>query len=92
MSTYRAARSLRACWRAAWFSLVTAPSLVLFLLFMLLTFNNSVTGTFLDAARDQFKSLRLARAWSQEQLAELSGLSVRTVQRIENGDRSLYIS
>jgi transcriptional regulator with XRE-family HTH domain len=27
----------------------------------------------------------LARGWSQAQLAELSGLSVRTIQRIENG-------
>ncbi|WP_343463692.1 helix-turn-helix domain-containing protein [Pantoea sp.] len=36
---------------------------------------------------NKFRSLRLARAWSQEQLAELSGLSVRTVQRIENGDK-----
>jgi HTH-type transcriptional regulator, competence development regulator len=33
------------------------------------------------------RSRRLGRAWSQEQLAELSGLSVRTVQRIENGDQ-----
>lgn len=29
--------------------------------------------------------LRLQRGWSQEQLAELSGLSVRTIQRIERG-------
>lgn len=29
--------------------------------------------------------LRLERAWSQEQLAEISGLSVRTIQRIEQG-------
>jgi len=36
---------------------------------------------------NKFRSRRLARAWSQEQLAELSGLSVRTVQRIENGDQ-----
>lgn len=36
---------------------------------------------------NKFRSLRLSRAWSQEQLAELSGLSVRTVQRIENGDQ-----
>ena len=35
----------------------------------------------------QVKQLRLQRAWSQEQLAELSGMSVRTVQRIENGDQ-----
>ncbi|SLM61290.1 MULTISPECIES: 2TM domain-containing protein [Dickeya] len=34
------------------------------------------------------KSQRLARAWSQEQLAELSSLSVRTIQRIENGERA----
>lgn len=63
MSTYRAARSLRACWRAAWFSLVTAPSLVLFLLFMLLTFNNSVTGTFLDAARDLVVDAPPGKIW-----------------------------
>lgn len=36
---------------------------------------------------NKFRVLRLERAWSQEQLAELSGLSTRTVQRIENGDR-----
>jgi transcriptional regulator with XRE-family HTH domain len=29
--------------------------------------------------------LRLQKGWSQEQLADLSGLSVRTIQRIENG-------
>jgi DNA-binding XRE family transcriptional regulator len=31
------------------------------------------------------QKLRLQRGWSQEQLAELSGLSVRTIQRIERG-------
>lgn len=36
---------------------------------------------------NKFRALRLQRAWSQEQLAELSGLSTRTVQRIENGER-----
>lgn len=30
-------------------------------------------------------TLRLQRGWSQEQLADLSGLSVRTIQRIERG-------
>ncbi|WP_077999852.1 helix-turn-helix domain-containing protein [Edwardsiella tarda] len=34
-----------------------------------------------------FRARRLARAWSQEQLAEMSGLSTRTVQRIENGEQ-----
>ncbi|WP_437614953.1 helix-turn-helix domain-containing protein [Erwinia sp. V71] len=36
---------------------------------------------------NQVRKLRLERAWSQEQLAELASLSVRTVQRIENGDK-----
>lgn len=33
----------------------------------------------------RIKELRLARGWSQEQLAERSGLSIRTIQRIERG-------
>jgi transcriptional regulator with XRE-family HTH domain len=32
------------------------------------------------------QKLRLKRGWSQEQLAELSGLSVRTIQRVERGE------
>jgi transcriptional regulator with XRE-family HTH domain len=31
------------------------------------------------------QKLRLQRGWSQQQLAVLSGLNVRTIQRIENG-------
>lgn len=31
------------------------------------------------------QKLRLRRGWSQQQLAELGGLSVRTIQRIESG-------
>ncbi len=31
------------------------------------------------------RKLRLQKGWSQEQLAELSGLSVRTIQRLERG-------
>ena len=38
-------------------------------------------------SNNQVKQLRLQRAWSQEQLAEMAGLSVRTIQRIENGER-----
>ena len=34
------------------------------------------------------RKLRLQRAWSQEQLAELSGLNVRTIQRIERGQNA----
>ena len=33
------------------------------------------------------KKLRLEYKWSQTQLAELSGLSLRTIQRIENGEK-----
>lgn len=32
------------------------------------------------------QDLRLERGWSQEQLAQMSGLSVRTIQRIERGE------
>jgi transcriptional regulator with XRE-family HTH domain len=32
------------------------------------------------------QKIRVQRGWSQEQLAELSGLSVRTIQRIERGN------
>ncbi|ENR5390605.1 TPA: helix-turn-helix domain-containing protein [Providencia rettgeri] len=35
---------------------------------------------------NKIKQLRLARAWSQEQLALLSSLSTRTIQRVENGE------
>ena len=34
------------------------------------------------------KKLRLERHWSQEQLADMSGLSIRTIQRIENGENA----
>lgn len=37
---------------------------------------------------NRIKQLRISRAWSQEQLAELSSLSVRTIQRIENGEQA----
>lgn len=35
---------------------------------------------------NQIKNLRLKHAWTQEQLAELSSLSIRTIQRVENGE------
>lgn len=34
------------------------------------------------------KKLRLERHWSQEQLADMSGLSIRTIQRIERGENA----
>jgi transcriptional regulator with XRE-family HTH domain len=38
-----------------------------------------------DGSQVLIQKLRLQRGWSQEQLAELSGLSVRTIQRLEGG-------
>lgn len=35
----------------------------------------------------QIQKLRLQRGWSQEQLATISGLSTRTIQRIEGGQQ-----
>lgn len=37
----------------------------------------------IDSTR--LRELRSARQWSQEQLAELSGLNLRTIQRLESG-------
>jgi len=34
------------------------------------------------------KKLRLKKCWSQEQLSQFSGLSVRTIQRIEQGQKA----
>ena len=33
------------------------------------------------------KKLRVEKGWSQEQLAEISGVSARTIQRLEKGER-----
>jgi transcriptional regulator with XRE-family HTH domain len=38
------------------------------------------------------KALRQERKWSQEQLADLSGLSLRTIQRIEGSNKAGYTS
>ena len=34
------------------------------------------------------RKLRLQKGWSQDQLAQLSGLSIRTIQRIERGNKA----
>lgn len=36
---------------------------------------------------NNLKKFRIEYKWSQTQLAELSGLSLRTIQRIENGEK-----
>jgi transcriptional regulator with XRE-family HTH domain len=35
---------------------------------------------------NRIKNLRIRKGFSQEELAEISGLSLRTIQRIENGE------
>jgi len=35
----------------------------------------------------KIRKMRLAKAWSQEQLAEMCGLSIRTIQRLERGQQ-----
>ena len=37
--------------------------------------------------RARLRELRTARQWSQEQLATLSGLNLRTIQRLESGTK-----
>ena len=36
----------------------------------------------------KIKDLRHKKGWSQEQLADLCGLNVRTIQRVENGNQA----
>lgn len=38
------------------------------------------------------RKLRLDKGWSQEQLAEMSGVSTRTIQRLERGGRASFES
>ena len=40
----------------------------------------------------KIRSLRVERQWSQEHLAHLSGLHLRTIQRLESGTRSSFES
>jgi transcriptional regulator with XRE-family HTH domain len=47
-------------------------------------FHRKVYSMF-EGSQMLIQKLRLQRGWSQEQLAVLSGLSVRTIQRIERG-------
>ncbi len=38
----------------------------------------------MDVRGDMIRQLRLERGWTQQQLAEIADLSLRTVQRVEN--------
>jgi transcriptional regulator with XRE-family HTH domain len=39
---------------------------------------------------NEIKRLRVERAWPQEQLSAISGVSTRTIQRIENGEAASF--
>ena len=47
--------------------------------------DNGLTATTANRGNMILRKLRLQRGWSQEQVAELTDLSVRTIQRIERG-------
>jgi uncharacterized membrane protein YhaH (DUF805 family)/DNA-binding XRE family transcriptional regulator len=44
-----------------------------------------IRGIAMHIDSTRLRQLRTARQWSQEQLAELSGLNLRTIQRLEGG-------
>ena len=44
----------------------------------------------IQVVAQQVKQLRQERAWPQEQLAQICDVSVRTVQRVENGEACSY--
>lgn len=50
--------------RCAFFSLVTAPSLLMFLGFAVLSFNNSIAGSYLDDARQRVANAPADKVWS----------------------------
>lgn len=57
--------SAYAFYRALFFSLVTGPSLALFIAFLLLTFNNSLAGTFLINARQLVGEAPAGKVWTE---------------------------
>jgi len=46
--------------------------------------------TMTEIATNSLKALREARGLSQSQLAELSGVSVRMIQKYEQGERDIW--
>jgi transcriptional regulator with XRE-family HTH domain len=41
---------------------------------------------------EQFREMRVKRGWPQEQAAEVAGVNVRTIQRIERGEVTSFES
>lgn len=40
----------------------------------------------MSISAEKLNKLRIQNGWSQERLAEISGLSLRTIQRLEKGE------
>lgn len=51
MNSFTRARQFRVLTRGIYFCMVTAPALLLFVMFICMSFNNSISGTFLEEAR-----------------------------------------
>jgi hypothetical protein len=51
MNSFTRARQFRVLMRGIYFCMVTAPALLLFGMFICMSFNNSISGTFLEEAR-----------------------------------------
>ncbi|MFC3963522.1 helix-turn-helix domain-containing protein [Nocardia jiangsuensis] len=49
---------------------------------------NESVGSINRAVGNELRAARARRALTRQQLAELTGLAVSTIQRFENGDRS----
>lgn len=47
-------------------------------------------GTSLNPDGDRIKSMRIQRGWTQEQLAEIAGISPRTIQRAEKANNASF--
>lgn len=61
-SLFNALNALRRC---VFFSFVTAPSLMMFVFFAMLSFNNSVAGTYVDAARQLVANTPADKVWDE---------------------------
>lgn len=61
ISTWRVMCTFR---RAIWFCFVTAPALSLFIVFVFLSFNNSLAGEFMEEARSLVADAPPGKVWS----------------------------
>jgi hypothetical protein len=63
VNNFKYMRSMRSFQRALFFSLVKVPAFFLFAFFLVLSFNASISGTFLDSARDLVAGAPAGKVW-----------------------------